>query len=328
MNQKDSTSLRNWLTYEKYERVIRAPIPYSATDCIDLKNRAVAPFAAQDVANARYYHYLGTDENGVDVAAYMLYGWHTAVKIGALATFISFLIGLLFGLSAAYFRNDGLSVPVYKLFLYSITLGFGYFYIFIVPIGSILFKIFIFCSLIFLIYKLNIPNKKNNTIHIALDTILLRTMDTINSFPKILVLLSIAAILVKCQWWHIAILIGCIAWTSVARLARAETLRIKGLSFFEAAKASGLYDWSIIRNHILPNVLPSIWILLGFSVSSAIMVEASMSFIGLNIHEASWGLLLNQAHSNQALWWLAFFPGFAIFMTVLIFSVWAERKGN
>jgi peptide/nickel transport system permease protein len=325
----DTTFSRNWLTYNQYDAVFRAAIPYSAIDCVDLKNVSVAPFTAQDVSNARYYHYLGTDKFGVDVASYMLYGWHTAVKIGIFSILIACFLGILLGMSAAYWGNDRLQIGNIQG-IFAILLAFLFvFYVFIMPLGSFFLKfiigvlIFYACQKIFTTYlnpffdKNKIPNHQRA---IPLDSIVLRAMDLLNSIPKLLLLLAMASILPNCRWWHIAILIGCLFWTSFARLARAEALRLKAQPFVESAEASGLYELQILRRHILPNAMPALWPLIGFGVGAAILAEASISFLGINIHEASWGLLLHQSIEDSSMWWLAVFPGFALFLTILLFN--------
>ncbi len=329
MGIADTTFGRNWLTYQQYDDVYRAPIPYSAIDCVDLNNIAVSPFAAQDVPNARYYHYLGTDKFGVDVAAYMLYGWHSAVKIGIFSILIAFLIGVSLGLSAAYWGNDRLKVGTIQGIFSCFLLFLLVFYIFLMPLGSFLLKlvfgIFLFylSQQIFIRYlnpffkKNKIPNRAR---FIPLDMLVLRAMDLLNSIPKLLVLLAIFSILPNSKWWHIALLIGCLLWTSFARLARAEALRLKAMPFIESAEANGLYQSQILIRHILPNAMPAIWPLIGFGVGTAILAEASISFLGINIHEASWGLLLHQSVEDTSLWWLAVFPGLALFLTLLLFN--------
>jgi peptide/nickel transport system permease protein len=329
----DTTFSRNWLTFNQYERVLRAPIPYSAIDCVDLKNMAVAPFAAQDVPNAHYYHYLGTDKFGVDVAAYMLYGWHAAVKIGIFSILIAFLLGISLGMSAAFWENDRLKMGRIQAIFSIVFIFLLVFYILIMPLGSfflkLLFGIFIFygCQKIFTTC-LNPFFDKNKILNkqyaIPLDGFVLRAMDLLNSIPKLLLLLAMASILPNCRWWHVAILIGCLFWTSFARLARAEVLRLKAQPFVESAEASGLYDIQILLRHILPNAMPVIWPLIGFGVGAAILTEASISFLGINIHEASWGLLLHQSIEDTSMWWLAVFPGFALFLTILLFNLREE----
>jgi peptide/nickel transport system permease protein len=322
----DTTFSRNWLTYSNYERVIRAPIPYSAENCIDLKNRETPPFIAQNVPNAYYYHYLGTDINGVDVMAYMLYGWHNAVKIGIFSMLIAFFIGVLLGMSAAYWGNQGIRINQFQVMLNVLLVAVFSFYAFIMPLGNCLLKLSI--SLLFLFFINAFLNKHKRfslktssaEINIPLDDIVLRSMDLLNSIPKILLLLALASVLHECRWWHIALLIGCLFWTAFARLARAETLRLKAQPFVESAQASGLYAHQIIVRHILPNAMPSLKVLLAFGIGSAILAEASMAFLGLNINAPSWGILLHQANENTNAWWLAVFPGLAIFLTLLLFN--------
>lgn len=320
----DTTFSRNWLTYNNYESVLRAPIPYSAENCIDLKNRETAPFVAQDVPNAHYYHYLGTDTNGIDVTAYMLYGWHNAVKIGIFSMLIAFFIGVSLGMSAAYWGNQGIQVSRLQAILNVMLISIFSFYTFFMPLGNLVLKLFLSLFLLFIFNtyaKKYFSDLKNTSkFNVPLDSIVLRSIDLLNSIPKILLLLALASVLHECRWWHIALLIGCLFWTAFARLARAETLRLKTQPFVESAQATGLHTHQIILRHILPNAMSSLKVLLAFGIGGAILAEASMAFLGLNINAPSWGVLLHQANENTNAWWLAVFPGIAIFLTLLLFN--------
>jgi len=119
------------------------------------------------------------------------------------------------------------------------------------------------------------------------------------------------------------IVIASLSWPTTSRLVRAQFMTIKELSYIEAAKVGGAGDTRIIFRHILPNAIPPAVINMSFLAASAILIEASLSYIGLgDPNLVSWGMMLHYAASYiRTQWWQAFFPGLAIFVTVLAFNL-------
>ena len=118
-------------------------------------------------------------------------------------------------------------------------------------------------------------------------------------------------------------------WTDFARFARAETLAVKGETYIQSARVLGYDSLRILFIHILPNILPTLLVVICFNISSAIILESSLSFlgIGLPVEEISWGKLLAEGR-NMKLWWLVVFPGFAIFVVVLCLNILATHFQN
>lgn len=110
----------------------------------------------------------------------------------------------------------------------------------------------------------------------------------------------------------------------MSRLIRAETLSIKEREYVIYARASGENPLWIIARHIIPNILPTIMVAATLNIASAILMESTLSFLGLGVQQpnASWGSMLNNAQSyiGEASW-LAMFPGILILLTVLSFNV-------
>jgi peptide/nickel transport system permease protein len=97
--------------------------------------------------------------------------------------------------------------------------------------------------------------------------------------------------------------------------------KIKEETFIEASKALGLTDRIIIWRHALPHALTSVIVALSFGFAGTILLESTLSFLGIGIpaDHVSWGSLLSDARHNYSAWWLAVFPGLAIFIMILIF---------
>jgi peptide/nickel transport system permease protein len=115
-----------------------------------------------------------------------------------------------------------------------------------------------------------------------------------------------------------------VAWTGLARLVRAEFLRLRELDFVAAARAAGFSKAQIIFEEILPNAIGPVLVSATFGVASAILVESTMSFLGLgDASVPSWGQILATGRANSS-WVLILAPGFAIFLTVSLLNLLGE----
>jgi len=171
--------------------------------------------------------------------------------------------------------------------------------------------------------RLSILRKK---ITIPADLLVMRFAEIINSIPALLLILSVVAVIRKPSILYVMAIIGLIRWTSIARFVRAELLKIRSLSYIEAARAMGFSNWRIITRHALPNALTPVLIAVAFGIASAILLEAFLSFLGVGVatDQITWGSLLNLSRQSISAWWLAVFPGLAIFFTVTIFNLLGE----
>ena len=161
----------------------------------------------------------------------------------------------------------------------------------------------------------------------AADWIVSRVIEIVLCFPFLFLVLGIIA-LFKPSLYTIMIALGLTSWTTEARFVRGEFLRIRNLEFAHAARASGARDARIIFRHLLPNALAPVLVSASFGVASAILIESALSFLGFGVPlpMASWGGILAIAEEHiQYAWWLAFFPGVAIFLTVASFNIIGDR---
>jgi peptide/nickel transport system permease protein len=158
------------------------------------------------------------------------------------------------------------------------------------------------------------------------DTLTSRVTEIVMCIPTLVLILAIIAILEKPTIWHTMAIIGATGWTGIARLTRGEFLRLKNAEFVMAARAAGAGPIRIMLRHILPNALAPVLVPITFGIASAILVESSLSFLGFGPPPptASWGSVLNDARSNLSMWWLVFFPGIGIFLTVLAYNLIGE----
>ena len=159
-----------------------------------------------------------------------------------------------------------------------------------------------------------------------IDVVLSRVIEVVICFPFLFLILAVIAFLPP-SIYNIMIVIGLTRWTSIARYTRGEFIRIKEQEFTEAARALGASDKKIIFRHILPNSLAPVLVTATFGVANAILIEAALSFLGLGVQPPtpSWGEILSVGRQFiEMAWWLATFPGLAIFVTVTAYNVLGE----
>ncbi|WP_019625528.1 ABC transporter permease [Thioalkalivibrio sp. ALJT] len=157
------------------------------------------------------------------------------------------------------------------------------------------------------------------------DIIGMRLVEIFEAIPTLFLLLTFVAFFGR-SLYLMMLIIGLTSWSGYARYVRAEFLRLRQQDFVQGAIASGLSLPSILFRHMLPNGIAPILVAASFGVASAILAEATLSFLGLGlVDEPSWGQMLNQAvQSSTFNWWMAAFPGGAIFLTVFAYNLIGE----
>jgi len=153
------------------------------------------------------------------------------------------------------------------------------------------------------------------------DMVIMRLTDVFMSFPYLMVILVLVSIMGP-SLLNIILVIGLLGWPSVARIVRGSVLTIKEMDYVKAGVALGLPSWKILFQHILPNCLAPILVNATFGIASSIILEASLSFLGMGVQPptASWGNMLNEAQSLTVLAtqpWLWLPPGLMILLAVL-----------
>lgn len=158
-----------------------------------------------------------------------------------------------------------------------------------------------------------------------IDMIGMRLVEIFEAVPTLFLLLTFVAFFGR-SMYMMMVIIGITSWSGYARYIRAEFLKLRKQDYIQAAIASGLPLRSILFRHMLPNGIAPLLVAASFGVASAILAEATLSFLGLGLVDApSWGQMLNQAvQSSSFHWWMAVFPGGAIFMTVFAYNLLGE----
>lgn len=156
------------------------------------------------------------------------------------------------------------------------------------------------------------------------DQLVMRTTDILLAVPQILLLITAAALFQPSLATTI-IVIGLTSWSGTARLVRGQFLSLKNQEYVTAARSIGAPSVRIMFRHLFPNTLAVIIVQTTLWLSSAILLEASLSYLGLGVQPptASWGNVLQDGQRDliSGAWWLTLFPGLAIFLTVLSFNL-------
>lgn len=156
----------------------------------------------------------------------------------------------------------------------------------------------------------------------ATDRVLGRVVEFFQVLPALLFAMVLITLFAP-SLLTVILAIGVVAWPGMARLTRAEFLRLKQLDFVRSARAIGASDARIILRTILPNALPPIIVSATLATGSAILFEAGLSFLGLtDPNIMSWGLMIGSSRNYlREAWWAVTFPGVCIFLTVLGISL-------
>ncbi len=157
------------------------------------------------------------------------------------------------------------------------------------------------------------------------DLVIMRFVEIMQLFPSFFLIITIVA-LYGSSIWYIMIAIGLTSWTGNTKLVRGEILKVRNMDYVQAAVSLGLSNSRIIFRHVLPNAIAPVLIAASFEIAGAILSEAGLSFLGFGVAatKVTWGSVLSEARGATSSWWLAVFPGFMIFLTVVAYNLVGE----
>ncbi len=159
------------------------------------------------------------------------------------------------------------------------------------------------------------------------DVLISRVIEVVMCIPSLVLILALVALLDRVTNFHLMVIVGCTGWTGIARLTRAEFMKLKQLEFVSAARAMGASSTRVMFTHILRNALAPVLVPITFGIADAILIESGLSFLGFGASppNPSWGTLLSAGRNSiEQTWWLIVFPGAAIFLTVLAYNLIGE----
>lgn len=341
--QKDLQNVE-WKNLE-YDWKIFPIIPYSPAT-LDLDNsQSASPFGEQNISSNRWRHWVGTDELGRDVLSGMIHGTRIALTVGLISMGIAALFGILIGSLAGYFGDERLKISRASAIMNILFFVLAFFFGFIarsyelsdalaISFGKffleLLFSLLIVIAVLVVGNLFAIPFKfipfLKKKISIPIDILFSRFIEIMVSIPTLFLIISISAVITHPSIYIVMAIIGLTSWTGIARFIRAEMLRIRSLEYIESAYALGYSEWRIIFRHAIPNALSPVLITIAFGIAAAILIESTLSFLGVGVsaETVTWGSLLAEARQSPSAWWLAILPGSAIFITVTIFNLIGE----
>jgi peptide/nickel transport system permease protein len=155
-----------------------------------------------------------------------------------------------------------------------------------------------------------------------IDLALSRLFELMLAIPTFFLIVTVAAVLPP-SIYNVMAILGLTGWIGVARFIRSEFFKLRSLDFVVAARALGVPNRAVMFRHILPNALAPVLVSASFSVASAILSESALSFLGIGVPAdlVTWGSILAVSEQNTFAWWLAVFPGLAIFATVTAYNL-------
>ncbi len=277
-------------------------------------------------------HFLGTDELGRDVASGLIHGAGISSFVGIFSMLIALIIGIILGLPAGYYGNKHLILSVFDFISYHIIVFITAYYLF-TAYGVLdrfgryrLIIIIIFVSLIVLIGMKYLHRRYPKMLKLPLDRIIQGFLQLFSSIPGTFLLLVFLAASSSHSIWSAASIIGLLSWPRISNYSRAEVIRIRSTHYIHAAKLKGLNDLSILLRYLLPMVWPTVLTHLIYGIGAAILMESTISFLGLGLggEYITWGSMLASARHHIDAWWLMLFPGMILFWTIYALHILAS----
>ncbi len=335
------------------EKAVWPPVTYSP-GVNDYSNTGfVAPNAEQFMMDgagktiplpSKFRHRLGTNNTGKDVAAGLIHGARYSLSIGFVAMGIAGILGVLLGAIAGYFGDCQLAMSRGQWVMLLPGLILSWMYGFYVrryaladaaaesPVAGVLqlcLSVLIAAGVLLLALLAGKwlgrfrPLRQRH--FIPADSLVSRTIEVVHSLPVFILIITVAAI-TRPSLLHVMVIIGLTSWTGIARLTRAEFLKIRQLDYITAANAMGYSSRRIILRHALPNAIAPALVSIAFGIAAAILIESSLSFLGVGVPPGTvtWGSMVNEGRQQFSAWWLVVFPGLMIFATVTAYNLIGE----
>ena len=277
------------------------------------------------------YYLFGTDQIGRDVFEGIIHGTRWALIIGSISVLVAAFIGIVLGTIAGYFGDTELKIGLIPILIFLTIVFFAIFYIsharFTIGLKVISFILILLFSFMLSSRMNRIMSRRGyKQISFPADFFVSRLIEVWKAVPALFILLAALSLAKKPSLIFVAVLIGVLSWTRIARLLRAEIIKIRNLEYIQAAKGLAYSNVRIIWNHVLPNSIRPLVILFAFGFAGAVILEASISFLGIgnNPDIMTWGSMLSAARQNYRAWWLAVFPGICISFLVLSLNLIAD----
>lgn len=313
---------------------VRAIIPYDAGQNDEMNAGLISPFDKQYTRSDngqiqeiswRNRHWLGTTKLGSDLLADMLYGSRISFLIALAGTFFAFLLGAIIGFLTGWFGPGSIRVPLSRILLILVSIVMLVFEFNSLNsswdkwVGFFLIAGTLFI-LTYLNSKLNKWNISNIKLPVPIDGIFQRVSELFSGIPRIVLILTVMQLLTP-SWQSVVIVLAISGWVDIARLIRSEIQRLKNQTFIEAAVVTGVNGYRLFMKQMMPNMWPTLIVVLLYTFAGNILIESSLSFLGFGLPAdvVTLGSIISSGKIYYEAWWLVLFPG--LWISVLIFSL-------
>ncbi|MBL0098065.1 MAG: ABC transporter permease [Bacteroidetes bacterium] len=278
----------------------------------------------------RNRHWLGTNMRGNDLAAQIVYGTRISLMVSLLSTVLSFLIGGLLGFAAGWYGPGKNRIKVYwlmagglllfSLLLFNMNL--------LTPKDRIIGNVILSGLLLIFIMiaaKIRSSHFYKYAVFFSADYVIQRFSEIFSAIPRIILILALVSLL-EPSFNIVVFILSITGWVDISRLLRSEIQRIKHEGFIEAAKVSGMGGLRIFIGQMLPNIWPSMLVILLYTFAGNIAAEASLSFLGVGLPAdvVSLGSLVASGKVYFEAWWLVVFPG--VWISGFIYSLFSLSR--
>ncbi len=263
------------------------------------------------------HHWLGTDPQGLDVLAGLLYGARQVVLLSLPAAVLATVLGALAGGAAGFWGNRELRLPVGGWLL---ALG-GSWWALALPGQRGVVPVLLALALASWIVALRPapPHWLGRAAWpLPLDSLLRAGLTLLSAVPRLLLVIGLAAGPPLTTGQLLSLLVA-VSWPEPARLVRLQMLRVRELPFVEAAQAGGLPSWRVWLRHALPHACRPLRTTAPLSLAALVRLETTLAFLGVGRPPdvPSWGRLLGTLRQAPGAWWLVAGPGMALLLTLL-----------
>lgn len=265
-------------------------------------------------------HLLGSDAIGRDTFAGILYGLRTALLVALIAVLGSGIMGLLIGGVVGYFGNNRLYLSKSRTALVCFILLIGFFVQWRLQVLSlsIIWTLLLWVTILVLIVQCVSRNSSQGKL--PMDRMVMMGLEWYESIPSLIILMFLAHAYQGLSSYGIGLFIAALLSPYMIRIVRAEVIKTRDRAHIIASRAFNKNFRHILFEHFFPLLWKPMQVIAAFSIGSSILLEASLSFLGLGLpgHTVTLGSMINEARSTPQAYWLMLFPGLVIYGLVLL----------
>lgn len=273
-------------------------------------------------------HWLGTDPQGRDVLAGLVYGARQVVLLSLPATVLATVLGALLGGAAGFWGNRELRLPLAGWLL---ALGGSWWVLALPGRGAVVPTLLLLALAARAVARRPYPPRwlLRAAWPVPLDSLLRAGLTLLGAVPRLILVIGLAAGPPLATGQLLGLLVA-VAWPEPARLVRTQMLRVRELPFVEAARAAGLPSRLVWFRHALPHACQPLWTTAPLSLAGLVSLESTLAFLGVGLPPdvPSWGRLLGTLRQAPGAWWLVAGPGLTLLLTLLALRRLARTPGS